>query len=163
MTTYTPAQYVATITSQAMRIAELEDQVSALRRELANAEETETEPEPVAEPVIEPVAKVPRASPTYQAMHAPEVEAVRFRVGAFDDCEEVVNITTNAKTGVKYVHLRACGFTNKAKTTRHTVYYEKGVEYFKRKGSGSEYWDKFHASAFITQKEIDEWATKQKK
>jgi len=59
MTTYTTAQYIATVNRQAVRIEELEDQVSALRRELANAEETEPVIEPVAEPA--PVAEdIPR-------------------------------------------------------------------------------------------------------
>ena len=72
-------QYVNTITSQAMRITELEDQVSALRRELANVKEAEPEPEPVAEPA--PVAEPePVAVPAPVAEPEP-VAMVRFAVG----------------------------------------------------------------------------------
>jgi biotin carboxyl carrier protein len=90
MTTYTTAQYVATITSQAMRIAELEDQVSALRRELANAEdEREPEREPVATPKPEPVTvppPAPKPEPVTVPPPAPKPEPVptpcsRFIVG----------------------------------------------------------------------------------
>jgi len=162
---------IDTINRQALRILELEEQVSALRRELANVEEKEPEEEATPAPKPEPVATKPtpapkpapvatkptpvpkkkRASPTYKPMHAPEKDDVkRFVVGQYDDCEKVVKITIN-KHGVKHVHLvrTMTDEDEKATPRRHTVYYEwfhgHGREYYKRKGQGTEYWDKFYA------------------
>jgi preprotein translocase subunit YajC len=77
------AHYVNTITSQAMRIVELEDQVSALRRELANVDEHEPEPVTVPPPVPEPVT-VPPPVPEPVTVPPPVTEhvaMVRFEVG----------------------------------------------------------------------------------
>jgi len=79
---------------------------------------------------------------TYEAKHAPELDLIRFEVGSVGDGEEIVNITTNPDTGVKYVHVK---FEATQTTHRYTVYHEEGNEYWQRPGKGSKYWDKFHA------------------
>ena len=93
----------------------------------------------------QPEAKGKRASPTFQAMHEPEREGVeRFEVGTHNDCMTITAIT-HSPDGVKYVHYR---IHDGDEVYRNTVYYEQGGEYFQRKGTGAEYWDKEHACDF---------------